>query len=492
MKCVFSQPLLKTAALYSSLTIISLASVKAADTLYDPPKEEVSKTEQAEPIKAAQPLAKPSSTTGTITVTGGSQPIRSIILSQISSIEDSLSKLCNDSYEGPLLPITIQLHGKTGDPSPQRSIRTSIEEVEGSYQLKLDIHIGKKPDTKLLDYHAMETLLYERGLSSGQTIPANDTALVKPWLITGLLEAIRIKAGKEDKKIYQAEVDHFKILSLDTVFETSEKNLNQLIGAETSVYRAIAGAIVNSILRQPKGRVNMEAYIADVATFKGEPENLMRKHFPGMNNSASSLSKWVKLEILELGTAATTQAHSIQETDKLLTEALSFQYGIKTPPADTETNEVAANDITTTPPKIIKTDISSYRDLLALPPKQRRLILSSPLAQLQRLSYRAFPTYKPLIYEYTAIISEVLDGKDKNTLTRLRNLQSTRQSMLTAGSHATDYLNWYYITQSNDLSDNFAKFRKLSEKIEHESSSPATSDHLGRYLDNTQNLYRSR
>ena len=236
----------------------------------------------------------------------------------------------------------------------------------------------------------------------------------------------------------------------------------------------------------------MEAYIADVATFKGEPENLMRKHFPGMNNSASSLAKWVKLEILELGTAATTQAHGIQETDKLLTKALSLQYGIKTPPADTKTNEVASNDIATTPPEIIKTDISSYKDLLALNPKQRRLILTSPLAQLQRLSYRAFPTYKPLIYEYTAIIGEISDGKDKDTLTRLNRLQSTRQNMLTAGSHATDYLNWYYITQSNDLSDNFTKFRKLSEKIEQESISPAASSQLGRYLDNIQNLYRSR
>ena len=70
----------------------------------------------------------------------------------------------------------------------------------------------------------------------------------------------------------------------------------------------------------------MSTYLADFATFKGEYENLLRRHFSGMNKSSNSLGKWVNLELLELATARVTEVHSMLETESRLDGLLKLRY----------------------------------------------------------------------------------------------------------------------------------------------------------------------
>ena len=142
----------------------------------------------------------------------------------------------------------------------------------------------------------------------------------------GLLETIDLRAGRGDRKLYQAKLPFFEILPIQDVFDASEKQWRAFDGQKPIAFRAISGALVSSLIRQPKGRPSMAAYLSEFATFKGESENLMRKHFPAMNTSQNSLEKWVNLEMLELGTARNTEVFSIIETEKRLESILKLRY----------------------------------------------------------------------------------------------------------------------------------------------------------------------
>lgn len=413
------------------------------------------------------------STAGLISVIGGNQHARSSILSIAETMKSELFVLGDKTYEDQKFPLVVQLIGGERDSRQDRSMVTKVESVEGAYRMKLYIHLVDTLDYELLRYHLMELFLYERGVSSGHSLVEGERFLVKPWLITGLLEAIKIKSDREDKDLYRADADYLSILNIERVLSLSEMELRGMVGGRSAAFQAVSGAMVNALLRQPKGKAAMEGFLADFATFKGEPEDLLRKHFPGMNKSKSSLEKWVHLELLELRTADTTDVLSISETDDRLERHLQFRYK----------NEAGV---------IQNLNIYGYEELLELKAEDRSVIMRGASAELQRLTYRCFPEYRPIIYEYLVIFQEVIRGEGANITGRLAALNATRQKMKEVDKRATDYLSWYYITQSNHVGGGFKAYRDISDALEKESSKVPADDHMKVYLDNIQRLFSSQ
>ncbi len=407
---------------------------------------------------------------GLISVVGGNQHKRSAILSIADKMRAEIALICGNRAVKLELPITVQLVGEKGGVPKSRGMVTKIEKVEGVYYMKLYIHLANTMDHELLRYHLMELFLYERGLRDGAKVVADERLLVKPWLIVGMLEAIKIKRGEEDKGLYQADIDYLASLSVARVFDASEGQFRDMLGVEPLAFRAISGAMVSSLLRQPKGKQYMNAYLADFATFKGEPDSLLRRHFPGMNKSQNSLVKWVNLEMLELGTADVTQVFSIMETDKRLESHLNFRY------RDEEN-------------VLRRLGIDDYEKLMNLSPNERAAVVRSPLAEMSRLSYRCFPEYRPIIYEYMSILSEVSAGKAENVGGRLAALSETRQRMRKAGERVRDYLDWYYITRANQVGSDFKQYRDVSQRLRAESEKLPANDRLKSYLESVEKIF---
>ena len=217
----------------------------------------------------------------------------------------------------------------------------------------------------------------------------------------------------------------------------------------------------------------MAAYLSEFATFKGESENLMRKHFPAMNTSQNSLEKWVNLEMLELGTARNTEVFSIIETEKRLESILKLRY------SDEE--------------KVARTvGIEGYGEILKIEEASKRFdAIAGARAELERLSYRCFPTYRPLIVQYELILLELAQGKNKDIATRLNDLAKSRHNSQLVAKRVRDYLDWYYITQSDDVGGSFLDYRKLSDALEKESLRPTENDTTENYLDRIQRMYGS-
>jgi hypothetical protein len=409
---------------------------------------------------------------GDILVTGGNPQVRGVIASSANDLRVQLNKLCADPDRKMKLPIIIKLHGAEGDEELSRSIVGKIRSMQGQYQLLLHIHLAKGVDQYFLRYHLMEMLLYERGLASNPLVEDGDRLTIKPWLTIGMLEAIDVRRADSNRRIYQSDIDFLSVMSLEKVFNATESQWRELIGHESIAFRAISGAIVNSLLRQPGGKSAMLAYLTDFATFKGEYENLLRQHFAGMNKSSSSLGKWVNLELLELATARVTQVHSILETESRLDSILKLYY------RDADGAAVSVG-------------IDAYQAILELGQKDRLEAVAAARAELERLSYRCFPTYRPMLAEYELILREFARGSANNIDTRLARLMDVRMRMQAAAIRSRDYLDWYYITQSRDLTGDFGKYRALNEALKKEQLRHRTNDAVSNYLDEIQRIYGS-
>ena len=406
-------------------------------------------------------------------IAGSHLSVRGAIASSAEKTRSELNGLTGEKDRKIKLPIIIQLYGEEGDKEHKRSVVSKIDQVQGEYQLKIFIHLAKGVDRDLLRYHLMEMLLYERGLSSGQAVAEGEHVLVKPWLILGMLEAADIKRGEANRKIYQSDMPYFEIMPLQQVFDAHEMTFRALDGRRPLAFRAISGAMMNALLRQPDGRRSMGPYLDDVATFKGEDENLMRKHFPSMNKSRNSLGKWVDLEMAELGAAMVTQVYSLLETEKRLESVLKLRY------RDSERAAVSVG-------------IDGYAEVLKLKPAERLDAVAGASAELERLSYRCFPSYRPLIGEYEMILRELVGGKDKGIQQRLTKMSDVRFRFQQAGKRTRDYLDWYYITRSDDVSGDFKQYRELSEALQRESVKPRSDDSIQLYLDSVQRIYGGR
>ena len=133
--------------------------------------------------------------------------------------------------------------------------------------------------------------------------------------------------------------------------------------------------------------------------------------------------------------------------------------------------------------------IDGYLDVINLKPADRVDAVAGARAELERLSYRCFPSYRPLIGEYEMILREVISGKDKGIPGRLEKLSDVRLRLKEAGMRSRDYLDWYYITRSNEVSGDFKQYRELSGAIQKEMMKPRSNDSLENYLEAIQQLY---
>lgn len=406
-------------------------------------------------------------------VYGENHSIRSGILSIASDLLAELNAITLDKKHQLKIPIIIRLVGELGDAERKRSVVSRIDIVQGQYQLKLFVHLARGVDNEMLRYHIMELLLYERGLANAEQVAEGERVNVPPWLIVGMLEAIDIKAGRSNRKLYQSKKSYFDLLTLQQVFDASEKTWSELEGAKPMAFRVISGGLVNALFRQPKGRPSMAQYLASVATFKGETENLMRQHFPGLNQSKNSLEKWVILEIAELGTARTTDVHSILETEQQLEQILKLRYR----------DEDGSAQVV---------DINDFKKVISLQPLDRVEAVASARAEIERLSYRCFPSYRPLLYEYQIILRDIVRGKEGEIDVRLSNLIDERQKKIHAGKRVRDYMDWYYITQSEEVGGNFVDYRQLSDTLAREAARPPADDIVAKYLDQVQRTFGGR
>lgn len=411
------------------------------------------------------------SNSGQFRVTGGEPGDRAAIVLLAEESKTQLLQLTEekDEWNNRKVPITITLHGKPGDPLPVRSLATSIYVSEAGYEVHLDAHLSRGIDPERFKFAVFSALIYERTLANR---PAKDTETpfsVPPWLTDGLREATAWRMGQSDRRLYEALFKTGGLFKIDDLFGVGERDFEELDGAMRAAFRVSSGSLVMALLQQPQGKAGFKALLADVADFQGEMPALLRKHFPDLNLSETSLAKWVELQLANIGgQALATDILTVAETDAQLGEVLRLNFR--------------------TPEGIIEQKgISAWAEVAAMPAPER--INSVRLAQdaLVRLSYRCFPSYRPLLAEYQVILGSIAKNKTKDVAMQLVKLDERRSTMTAKALRGRDYLDWFEITRANKPSDEFDDYLRLKQRLE--ANPRRRDDNLSKYLDRMDAIF---
>ncbi|MBC8125526.1 MAG: hypothetical protein H8M99_00050 [Gloeobacteraceae cyanobacterium ES-bin-144] len=367
------------------------------------------------------------------------------------------------------IPISIRLHGKKGDPLPTRTVSLSLLVIEGVSELKFDYHLSRGIEPERFKRAITTALLYERNLRDSAKGNPERELNVPPWLADGLREANAWRLNQSDRRLYEALFKQGGLFKNDQLFAVTDAGYEEMDAATRAAFRVSSGALAMALLEQPQGKEGFRSFLTELAAYEGEMPVLLRKHFPELNLSETSLAKWWALQLASKGAVnLLTDVQSIQDTEAALAEALRLDFH--------------------TPEGIIQQkDLSAWPELAALKEPDRMAAVHLAQDALVRLSYRCFPSYRPLLFDYQQILDALAKNKTKDIAARLALVDESRVTMLAKAVRARDYLDWFEITRARETSGAFDDYLRLKERLK--SNPHQRKDDWSKYLDQMDAIF---
>ena len=410
-------------------------------------------------------------------VTGGEGATRASVALQLEQHKNDFEELIEDKVSKFKVPVNVYLTAEAG----KQPVEYDLVETEdtsgagvagGSFGLGIRIHPDPGIDHDLLERAALTVLLYERSLRSVKPGELDAALVVRPWLVEGLVEAQKWKTGRADRRLYEGVFRRGGGFTMDELFELSDRSYQQLDGASRLSFRALSGALMMALLEQPQGKEAFRSFCGDAARYSGEMPVLLRKHFPDLNLSEKSLAKWWALTLAKLVQPTLTEVLPVLDTERELAAALQFH-----------TRDVDGN--------ALDRGLETWREILALKDVERAEAVRPADDGLVRLSYRCFPSYRPIILEYQQVLRDLVAGKDNKIEQRLVELSDQRAVRAQRATRARDYLDFFEISRARDLSGEFDDYMRLKKELELRPR-PKRVDRLTDVLDTMQKAYEPK
>ncbi len=427
-------------------------------------------------IRVAEPPAKPADPLGETVfsksrqfrVRSGDAHSRGTMALLAEEAKEELLQLTVEKDEWKI-PIGITLHGQQGDPLPQRTVNIKLIEIGGDRELRIDAHLSRGIDHERFKRVVTAALLYERALKNLPADGSDQDFFVPPWLSDGLREATAWRLNQSDRRLYEALFRRGGLFKLDDLFAMGNQAFEDMDGATRAAFRVSSGALVMALLEQPQGKDGFRAFLGEVAAYQGEMPGLLRKHFPELNLSETSLSKWWALQLANKGGLnQLVDIYTVTQTETALGEALRLNF--RSPEGIFQQKE-----------------LSAWTELAPLQETERLDAVRPAEDALVRLSYRCFPSYRPLLSEYQLVLAAIARNKTKDVPARLDELAKTRATMIARATHARDYLDWFEITRASETSGAFEDYMRLKERLK--SPPTARKDHVSDYLDRMDKVF---
>jgi hypothetical protein len=433
--------------------------------------EEIPRAVQVAEPPAADAAAVPGvvmSRSGQFRVSGGDPGVRGSLAILAEEAKDELLRLTGEK-DGWKVPVQIRLHGKQGDPLPPRTLGMHLAEVEGARELRLDVHLSRGIEHERFKRAVTIVLLYERPLAVGPARDPDAVLTVPPWLADGLREAVAWRLNQSDLRLYQALFRQGGLFRLDDLFGTGEAAYDEMDGAMRAAFRVSSGALVMALLEQPQGREAFKGFLSAVAAYEGEMPGLLARHFPDLNLSETSLAKWWTLQLANKGGInQLTDVLNVPRSEAALVDALRLHF--RTPEGIVQQRE-----------------LSAWPELAALSDAERLAAVRPAQDALVRLSYRCFPSYRPLLVEYQELLGLIARNKTRDVGARLDGLAETRKTMVDRATRARDYLDWFEITRARETSGVFDDYLRLKERLK--TRTQRRDDELSAYLDRMERIF---
>lgn len=152
-----------------------------------------------------------------------------------------------------------------------------------------------------------------------------------------------------------------------------------------------------------------------------------------------------------------------------------------TPPAPQSKTETKAETQTESqePMAAAVIPIDDYAAILKRP--DRKEILQYNLIALSALQHRCAILFRPIVADYTALLSELRDGKAKDVEARLKKLRSRTQVAVDQSKSVRDLLDTHEANSTPAMSGLFDEYLRLPETLKKEL--PERKDPISIYLD---------
>ncbi|MEI6676263.1 MAG: hypothetical protein WCO57_13910 [Verrucomicrobiota bacterium] len=400
-------------------------------------------------------------------VTGADGLVRGTVAMMAEETKDELLQLTGEKDDWKV-PVSIVLHGKQGDPLPPRSVAMKLLFSEAGYDLRLDVHLSRGIEMEQFKHAATAALLYERALRDRRPGQPETPLRVAPWLVEGLREATAWRLKHSDRRLYEALFKHGGLFKPDELFAVDDSQYEELDAAMHAAFRVSSGVLVMALLEQPQGRDGFRSFLTESAAFEGELPALLRRHFPDLNLSETSLAKWWALQLAEMTTPTLTEVLTIEQTETALGDALQLNFR-------------------TAEGVLQRKPLSDWQELDKLKPAERVEAVRLAQDSLVRLSYRCFPSYRPLIAEYQIALGAIARHKTPKTAAQLAGLLETRKTMRVKTTRGRDYLDWFEITRARETSGVFEDYLRLKERLQ--ANPHHREDNLSKYLDRLNRVF---
>lgn len=363
------------------------------------------------------------------------------------------------------LPIVVDLrHPEASMPNARPPSRLLLGQTGAGLKVELDLLLGEAGRDNRIRDELVRAILLEMAYRDHAALPAGQTYNLPPaWLVEGISAYLENEENGVSASLFAALLPSSQTLSLE---EFLSRNPAAMDSTSRAVYRAYAFTLIRLLVQElPGGKAGLAAYIHDLPGLAMESERgagALRNHFPELASSADSLDKWWSLSLARVAASDQYQALSLEETDRRLTGALTFQ---APPPPGRDTGPRTRA-------------IADYREVIGL--KERKRILAPMQQALLEVSARANPLARPAVEEYQLIVAELIRGKTGGVDERLKRLAGLRAEALTRKTSIDDYLNWYEATQMKTASGAFESYFRAARQIKAEVRRP---DPVSTYLD---------
>lgn len=366
--------------------------------------------------------------------------------------------------------ISLYIQGKQGEKISSSPYRIRVHQVEKiGYNLQVYIHRGSGLERKSLRRVLLKSLLLMRTINAG-TLKENTPLVHHPWLIDGWLEVFDWRAKRSDRHSYAKLVKNPKIFSYEQLFSLDEKAVKTMDDATRKAYIAASGGLVMSLLKQENGKESMRGVLGEVATYEGDMNDLLKRHFPAVNKSVQGIRIAWLLQLSQMAMKPLTDSYSILETEKKLEEALVFRFS---------ENETSFRELR----------LEHYEEIAKLEDDIRKPLIKNIARKLVNLNNRAYPEYRPIIIAYATLLNALNEGKTKEMQTVIKNLAFDRSNRKKAAIAARDFTDWYVLNHSTQVHANYQAFTRLQQQFEKEQEK-ANKDAISTYLDILEKFLR--
>ncbi len=394
-------------------------------------------------------------------ISGGDSSTRGMAANLAEETKQELLRLTEEEDEWKV-PISIALLGKEGNPVPLRTMALDLWFNDKGYELKIMVNLSRGLQPESFKRAVTSALVHARGLRERGKAASDIPLSVPPWFVEGLREASAWRLKQSDRRLYDALFQHGGIFKPEDLFAVTDAEFGSIDSVSKAAFRVSSGALVMALLEQPDGKSGIRDFLSALPEFQGEMPALLRRHFPDLNLSATSLEKLWALQLANKGTAPLTESLSVFATEKALSEALKIWH-----------HDVEGF--------LYETPLSDWSTVGKLEEPERIDAVRLAQDDLLRLSYRCFPSYRSLLLEYQMLLSNFASGETQNLDTSIIALAGTRENMTGKANRARDFLDWFEITRARETSGAFEDYLNLKARLKTKPN--RRKDDLSKYLD---------